>query len=83
MSYFVNYEVKGNIKKEERKAFNLEYAARTEGFKVIRVKTPEGWYLRIFGDSQKEVDLFLHLYLLGYAEDYIFLQIKPIETLER
>ena len=71
----MDYEVKGNIKKEEKKAFNFEFAARKEGFKIIRVKTFEGWYIRIFGDSQKEVDLFLHLYCLGNVEDYIFEQI--------
>ena len=83
--FFVNYEIKGNTKKEERKAFNLEYAARKDGFKVIRVKTSEGWYIRIFGDSQKEVDHFLYLFKLGQVEDYILdqetMNIKKLKSL--
>jgi len=54
----------------------LKYSARKEGFKVIKVKTFEGWYIRIFGDSQQEVDCFLNLYHLGHEEEYIFERIK-------
>jgi len=74
--FFKDFKVKGNTKNSERKAFNLEYAARKDGFRVIRVKTSNGWHIRIFGDTQQEVDHFLYLYKIGQEEDYILYQEK-------
>jgi len=72
--YHADYMFKENNKLAKRESFDFEYAARCEGFKVIRIKTVEGWYIRFFGDTQEDVCSFLNLYLRGCKEDYIFKQ---------
>ncbi|KKL85678.1 hypothetical protein LCGC14_1952330 [marine sediment metagenome] len=60
-SYFSDYFIEGV--ENEKKAQELEYKARYYGFGSGIEKKDDGYLLRIYGDSQQEVDDFIVLYL--------------------
>jgi len=54
---FAEYLIKGPENNTEAKDF--EYLARSSGFRVKLIKQEDSYLLKIFGDSQQEVDDFV------------------------
>ena len=71
--FFVDYEIKESVEESENLAFDFEYAARCEGFKVIKIRNDGRWVIRIFGDTQESVNCFKFLYKAGHEGSFIFL----------
>lgn len=63
-NYFIEYEIGGLKlwKDKKNKAEELEYLARNYGFRVEREIIKNSIKLRIFGDSQEEVNNFIALW---------------------
>lgn len=65
---FVEFEVKGS----KDKAGFYEIIARQSGFRVETIKKEDSFLLKIYGDTQEEVDDFLTLRLMNdYSIDYL------------
>ncbi len=61
-NFFANLKVKGKADIAKQRAEYLEFLARGLGFRVEKCKTRRGYLLKFFGDSQREIDEFLHFY---------------------
>lgn len=59
--YFGEYFVKGALSR--RKALKLEFKAKHHGFRAKIEKKSDGYLLKIFGDSQQQVDDFIFMVL--------------------
>lgn len=59
--YFGEYLVKGAFSR--RKTLRLEFKAKRNGFRTEIEKRSNGYLLRIFGDSQEQVDDFIFMVL--------------------
>ncbi|MBY9013823.1 MAG: hypothetical protein KGD70_15730, partial [Candidatus Lokiarchaeota archaeon] len=59
--YYGEYLVKGALSR--RRALKLEFKAKHHGFRAQIEKKSDGYLLKIFGDSQKQVDDFIFMVL--------------------
>ena len=59
--YFGEYLVKGAFSR--RKTLKLEFKAKRNGFRTEIEKRSDGYLLKIFGDSQEQVDDFIFMVL--------------------
>ena len=60
-NYFGEYLVKGALSR--RRALKLEFKAKHYGFRTKIEKKSDGYFLKIFGDSQEQVDDFIFMVL--------------------
>lgn len=65
-SMFSEYSVKD--KNYEERTLYLEHLARSNGFRVEKQKLGESYTLKVFGDSQEEVDDFVSL---SFVNDFV------------
>ena len=60
-NYFSEYYIEGI--RNEKQAQEIEYKAKYNGFRAEIERKDNGYLLRIYGDSQQEVDDFISLFL--------------------
>lgn len=62
-NYWREYFIEGIDKIDEKKAKDLKFRAKYYGFRAEIIKKKKGYLLRIFGDSQQEVDDFITYFI--------------------
>lgn len=60
-NYYGDYFIKGI--ENEKIAMELEFQSKYYGFRAKLVKKSDGFFLKIYGDSQQEVDDFINLFI--------------------
>jgi len=61
--YYGDYLIEGFEKKSEKRAKDLEFQAKYYGLRAEIKKNKKGYLLKIFGDSQQEVDDFIYFFI--------------------
>lgn len=64
--YFTDYIVEGKNEDAQKRAEILIGFGKGKGFRTEMMETNKGYKLRYFGDSQQEVDDFIHIYIQKY-----------------
>ena len=62
-NYYGEYFIEGVEKRNEKSAKDLEFQAKYYGFRAEIEEKDKGYLLKIYGDSQQEVDDFINLFI--------------------
>ena len=62
-NYYGEYFIEGIEKRDEKRAKDLEFQAKYYGFRAEIEEKDKGYLLKIYGDSQQEVDDFINLFI--------------------
>ena len=65
--YFADYIVEGKSENIRERAEILIGFGKGKGFRTEMTETNKGYKLRFFGDSQQELDDFIHIYIQKYV----------------